>query len=162
MKNRQIMMENVIRAIATARGIPPFKSNLMAVNCHHNYVAREVHYGENVFVTRKGAVRAGKGEMGIIPGSMGARSYIVRGRGNLESFESCSHGAGRAMSRKAAKARFTLDDHIAATAGVECRKDESVIDETPMAYKDIDAVMAAQSDLVEIVHTLKQVVCVKG
>jgi len=162
MKNRQIMMENVIKAIAASRGIPPFRSNLMAVNCHHNYVAREVHYGESVFVTRKGAVRAGKGELGIIPGSMGARSFIVRGLGNLESFESCSHGAGRAMSRTEAKARFTLDDHIAATEGVECRKDESVIDETPMAYKDIDAVMAAQSDLVEIVHTLKQVVCVKG
>ena len=113
-------------------------------------------------MTRKGAVRAGKGELGIIPGSMGARSYIVRGKGNPESFESCSHGAGRVMSRTEAKKRFTLEDHARATAGVECRKDEDVIDETPAAYKDIDAVMAAQSDLVEIVHTLKQVVCVKG
>jgi tRNA-splicing ligase RtcB (3'-phosphate/5'-hydroxy nucleic acid ligase) len=132
------------------------------VNCHHNYVAREMHYGEEVLVTRKGAVRAGKGELGIIPGSMGARSYIVRGRGNPESFESCSHGAGRALSRTEAKRRFTVEDHVAATAGVECRKDAGVIDETPAAYKSIDAVMEAQKDLVEIVHTLRQVVCVKG
>src|SRR4029453_7050646 len=116
----------------------------------------------NVFVPRKGAVRAGKGDMGIIPGSMGARSYIVRGLGNNESFHSCSHGAGRAMSRKEAKRRFSIDDHIKATAGVECRKDADVIDETPMAYKPIDDVMRAQSDLVEIVHTLRQVICVKG
>jgi len=115
-----------------------------------------------VFVTRKGAVRAGEGELGIIPGSMGARSFIVRGKGNPDSFCSCSHGAGRAMSRTEAKRRFTLEDHVKATKGVECRKDASVIDETPMAYKDIDAVMAAQADLVEIVHTLRQVVCVKG
>ena len=118
--------------------------------------------GKRVFVTRKGAVRAGDGELGIIPGSMGARSYIVRGKGNRDSFCSCSHGAGRAMSRTAAKKRFTVADHEKATAGIECRKDASVIDETPMAYKDIDAVMAAQSDLVEVVHTLRQVVCVKG
>jgi tRNA-splicing ligase RtcB len=134
----------------------------VAVNCHHNYVEREEHFGERVWLTRKGAVRAGKGELGIIPGSMGARSFIVRGKGNPESFQSCSHGAGRAMSRTAAKERFTLEDHIAATAHVECRKDTGVIDETPMAYKDIDAVMAAQSDLVEVVHTLRQIVCVKG
>jgi tRNA-splicing ligase RtcB len=132
------------------------------VNCHHNYVAREHHFGKDCLVTRKGAVRAGLGDMGIIPGSMGARSYIVRGKGNPESFNSCSHGAGRTMSRTKAKKMFTLEDHAKATAGVECRKDSGVIDETPMAYKDIDAVMAAQSDLVEVVHTLKQVVCVKG
>jgi tRNA-splicing ligase RtcB len=125
-------------------------------------VARENHYGQQVFLTRKGAVRAREGDLGIIPGSMGARSYIVRGKGNPESFHSCSHGAGRAMSRTEAKKRFTVADHEAATAGVECRKDADVIDETPMAYKPIDAVMEAQKDLVEIVHTLKQVVCVKG
>jgi tRNA-splicing ligase RtcB len=125
-------------------------------------VEREHHFGADVWVTRKGAVRAREGELGIIPGSMGARSFIVRGKGNPDSFCSCSHGAGRAMSRAAAKARFSLEDHVAATSGVECRKDAGVIDETPMAYKDIDLVMAAQSDLVEIVHTLKQVVCVKG
>ena len=141
---------------------PDITTMEVAVNCHHNYVEREEHFGERVWLTRKGAVRAGKGELGIIPGSMGARSFIVRGKGNPDSFESCSHGAGRAMSRTAAKERFTLEDHIAATAHVECRKDTGVIDETPMAYKDIDAVMAAQSDLVEVVHTLKQVVCVKG
>ena len=135
---------------------------LKAINCHHNYVARESHYGENVLVTRKGAVRAREGDLGIIPGSMGARSFIVRGKGNPESFHSCSHGAGRAMSRKEAKRRFTLEDHVRMTEGVECRKDPEVIDETPAAYKPIDAVMAAQSDLVEIVHTLRQVVCVKG
>ena len=134
----------------------------MAVNCHHNYVEQEHHFGADVWVTRKGAVRAGEGELGIIPGSMGAKSFIVRGKGNAESFCSCSHGAGRAMSRGEAKRRFSLKDHREATEGVECRKDEGVIDETPMAYKDIDAVMAAQSDLVEVVHTLKQVVCVKG
>jgi tRNA-splicing ligase RtcB len=132
------------------------------VSCHHNYVTWEHHYGENVLVTRKGAVRAREGDMGIIPGSMGARSYIVRGKGNPESFMSCSHGAGRAMSRTEAKRRFTLDDHAKATAGVECRKDADVIDETPMAYKSIDAVMEAQKDLVDVAHTLRQVVCVKG
>jgi tRNA-splicing ligase RtcB len=125
-------------------------------------VQQERHFGEDVYVTRKGAVSAKQGELGIIPGSMGARSYIVRGKGNPESFESCSHGAGRTMSRGEAKRRFTLADHRAATEGVECRKDKDVIDEIPMAYKDIDAVMEAQKDLVEVVHTLKQVVCVKG
>ncbi len=135
---------------------------MVAVNCHHNYVSREYHYGENVFVTRKGAVRAGKGELGIIPGSMGAKSFIVRGKGNPESFESCSHGAGRVMSRTAAKKMYTVEDQKRATEGVECRKDADVIDEIPMAYKPIDKVMEAQSDLVEIVHTLRQVVCVKG
>jgi tRNA-splicing ligase RtcB (3'-phosphate/5'-hydroxy nucleic acid ligase) len=141
---------------------PDLETADVAVNCHHNYVEREEHFGERIWLTRKGAVRARKGELGIIPGSMGAKSFIVRGLGNPESFESCSHGAGRAMSRTAAKERFTLEDHIAATAHVECRKDSGVIDETPMAYKDIDAVMAAQADLVEVVHTLRQIVCVKG
>jgi tRNA-splicing ligase RtcB len=132
------------------------------VNCHHNYVSRETHFGEEVLVTRKGAVSAKAGELGIIPGSMGAKSYIVRGKGNPESFMSCSHGAGRKMSRTKAKKLFTIADQIAATEGVECRKDADVIDEIPMAYKDIDAVMDAQKDLVEVVYTLKQVVCVKG
>ncbi|MFM2091635.1 MAG: hypothetical protein RLZZ127_2124, partial [Planctomycetota bacterium] len=160
--NRQIMMEHVIDAVAALPGMKPFTCTLEAVNCHHNYVQEEEHFGKRCWVTRKGAVRAGAGDLGIIPGSMGARSYIVRGKGNPESFCSCSHGAGRAMSRTKAKKLFTLEDHAHATAGVECRKDAAVIDETPMAYKDIDAVMAAQSDLVEVVHTLKQVVCVKG
>lgn len=160
-KNREVMMANLI---ATVRQVipKPFESHIEAVNCHHNYVQRERHFGEDVFVTRKGAVSARRGELGIIPGSMGARSYIVRGLGNPESFESCSHGAGRLLSRTQAKKRYTVADQIQATEGVECRKDEAVIDEIPMAYKDIDAVMAAQRDLVEVVHTLKQVVCVKG
>ncbi|MGZ9174853.1 MAG: RtcB family protein [Candidatus Binatia bacterium] len=160
--NRTLMMEQLIEAVEDCGELPPFALTESAVNCHHNYVAREEHYGQQVFVTRKGAVRAGKGDMGIIPGSMGARSYIVRGLGNDESFHSCSHGAGRLMSRNEAKRRFSLDDHIKATAGIECRKDSDVIDETPMAYKPIDDVMNAQKDLVEIVHTLRQVVCVKG
>jgi tRNA-splicing ligase RtcB len=134
----------------------------MEVNCHHNYVSRENHYGENVLVTRKGAVRARSGDLGIIPGSMGAKSYIVKGLGNPESFNSCSHGAGRRMSRGEAKRRFTLDDLALQTAGVECRKDEGVIDEIPGAYKDIDEVMANQSDLVEVVAQLKQIMCIKG
>jgi tRNA-splicing ligase RtcB len=133
-----------------------------AVNCHHNYVSRETHFGEDVLITRKGAVSAKAGELGIIPGSMGAKSFIVRGKGNPESFMSCSHGAGRKMSRTKAKKLYTVADQIAATEGVECRKDADVIDEIPMAYKDIDAVMDAQKDLVEVVYTLKQVVCVKG
>jgi tRNA-splicing ligase RtcB len=160
--NREIMMRHLIAALRNVSGLPPFEAHLEAVNCHHNYVASETHFGERVLVTRKGAVRAGRGELGIIPGSMGARSYIVRGKGNPDSFESCSHGAGRTMSRTEAKRRFTVADHAAATAGIECRKDAGVIDETPMAYKPIDAVMAAQDDLVEVVHTLRQVVCVKG
>ena len=160
--NRELMMTAVLRALQNQRRIPPFKAHLMAVNCHHNYVAREHHYGADVFVTRKGAVRAGKGELGIIPGSMGTRSYIVRGKGNPESFESCSHGAGRRMSRTKARKTFSLRDHEEATRGVECRKDEGVLDETPGAYKSIDDVMKAQRDLVEVVHTLRQVVCVKG
>lgn len=160
--NRRLMMENVIKAVSEGLDGRDFDAKLMAVNCHHNYISRENHFGKNVWVTRKGAVRARKEDYGIIPGSMGAKSYIVRGQGNNESFHSCSHGAGRKMSRSHAKAKFTLDDHIAATKGIECRKDEEVIDETPMAYKDIDLVMAAQSQLVEVVHTLRQVVCVKG
>lgn len=159
--NRELMMSAALQALGEA--VPkPFECDCMAVNCHHNYVARENHFGANVLVTRKGAVRAREGDLGIIPGSMGAKSFIVRGKGNPDSFCSCSHGAGRAMSRGEAKRRFTLEDHARATAGVECRKDEDVIDETPAAYKNIDAVMAAQSDLVDIVHTLRQVVCVKG
>lgn len=159
--NRQIMMRHTIEA---ARKVlrTPFSVDEHAVNCHHNYVSREFHFGEQLFVTRKGAVSAKAGELGIIPGSMGARSYIVRGLGNAESFCSCSHGAGRVMSRGEAKRRITLDQHRQATAGVECRKDAEVIDESPAAYKPIEQVMAAQSDLVEIMHTLKQVVCVKG
>ncbi|MBM3464002.1 MAG: RtcB family protein [Armatimonadetes bacterium] len=158
--NRKLMMEQVIDAMAQA-GLE-FDATRQVVNCHHNYVATEKHYGEEVMVTRKGAVRARTDDLGIIPGSMGAQSFIVRGKGNAESFTSCSHGAGRAMSRAEAKRRFTLEDHAAATAGIECRKDADVIDETPAAYKPISAVMAAQSDLVEVVHTLRQVVCVKG
>ncbi|MDB4953713.1 MAG: hypothetical protein JWO36_1282 [Myxococcales bacterium] len=158
--NRQLMMDAVIGA--ARKHLPRFELGEMAVNCHHNYVAREHHFGSDVLITRKGAVRAGLGELGIIPGSMGARSFIVSGKGNPESFQSCSHGAGRVMSRGEAKRRFTVEDHEKATEGIECRKDASVIDETPMAYKPIDKVMAAQADLVDVVHELKQVVCVKG
>jgi tRNA-splicing ligase RtcB (3'-phosphate/5'-hydroxy nucleic acid ligase) len=161
-KNRELMMDQVVAALRTSCELPAFELSEVAVNCHHNYVAREHHYGENVMVTRKGAVSASEGKLGIIPGSMGAKSFIVRGKGNPESFHSCSHGAGRTMSRTKAKKLFTVEDHVKATAGVECRKDESVIDETPAAYKSIDAVMHAQRDLVDVVHTLKQVVCVKG
>jgi tRNA-splicing ligase RtcB len=159
--NRELILAATLDAVklvipkATLDGVP-------VISCHHNYIARENHFGQNVWVTRKGAVRARASDLGIIPGSMGARSYIVQGRGNPESFMSCSHGAGRRMSRGAAKKAFTVDDPAAATAGVECRKDEGVLDETPGAYKDIDAVMAAQSDLVAVLHTLKQIVCVKG
>jgi tRNA-splicing ligase RtcB len=160
-QNRELMMQSVVTAVTAALG-RAFTLDEHAVNCHHNYVQREVHFGESVLVTRKGAVSAQLGELGIIPGSMGARSFIVRGRGNPESFCSCSHGAGRRMSRNEARRRFTVEDQVRATAHVECRKDEDVIDEIPMAYKDIDAVMHAQRDLVEIVHTLGQVVCVKG
>ena len=159
--NRDVMMVAALAALAEA--VPkPFSCDQKAVNCHHNYVSWERHFGENVMLTRKGAVDAHEGVLGIIPGSMGAKSFIVRGKGNRESFMSCSHGAGRSMSRGEARKRFTLEDHAAATAGVECRKDADVIDETPAAYKSIDAVMAAQEDLVEVLHTLKQVVCVKG
>jgi tRNA-splicing ligase RtcB len=162
--NRREMMRLVLQVLERVLSprINAWKVMGEAVNCHHNYVARERHFGENVFVTRKGAISAREGELGIIPGSMGARSYIVRGLGNPESLCSCSHGAGRRMSRTAAKRRFSRDDLEAQTQGVECRKDGGVLDEIPGAYKDIDEVMANQSDLVEIVHTLKQVVCVKG
>ncbi len=159
--NREVMMARVIDAVKGSLGVS-FDAQLEAVNCHHNYISREHHYGKNVLVTRKGAVRAREGEMGIIPGSMGARSYIVRGLGNEESFCSCSHGAGRVMSRTKAKKMVSLEEHKRDTEGVECRKDESVIDETPSAYKSIEQVMDAQKDLVEVVYTLKQVVCVKG
>ena len=162
MWNRRLMMEAVVAAVRDSGAVPPFEAAEEVVNCHHNYVAIESHYGENVFVTRKGAVRAREGDLGIIPGSMGAKSYIVRGKGNPESFTSCSHGAGRSMSRTEAKRRFTVADHVRATEGVECRKDAEVLDETPAAYKPIEAVMEAQKDLVDIVHTLRQVVCVKG
>jgi tRNA-splicing ligase RtcB (3'-phosphate/5'-hydroxy nucleic acid ligase) len=160
--NRHLMMEQIVGAVRDSGEVRPFVAELKAINCHHNYVARERHYGQDILVTRKGAVRAREGDMGIIPGSMGARSYIVRGKGNMESFMSSSHGAGRAMSRTEAKRRFTVEDHKRMTSGVECRKDAEVIDETPAAYKSIEAVMAAQSDLVEVVHMLRQVVCVKG
>ena len=159
--NREVMMQRLITTVKNTLTIS-FESSLEAVNCHHNYVNREFHYGKEVLLTRKGAVSAQQGELGIIPGSMGAKSFIVRGLGNTESFCSCSHGAGRIMSRTEAKRTVSLQEHIAATKDVECRKDSGVIDETPSAYKDIDKVMAAQSDLVEIVYTLKQIVCVKG
>jgi tRNA-splicing ligase RtcB len=162
MVNREIIMKAALNALKKQKGIRSFTADELVVNCHHNYVATETHFGEEVFVTRKGAVRAGKGEYGIIPGSMGKKSFIVRGKGNERSLCSCSHGAGRAMSRTEAKKRITLADHRRDTEGVECRKDKDVIDESPMAYKDIDAVMHAQRDLVDVVHTLKQVVCVKG
>jgi tRNA-splicing ligase RtcB len=159
-ENRQAMLDLVIAALK--RHLPPFEVTKEAVNCHHNYVAHEHHFDANVWVTRKGAIRAREGDLGIIPGSMGAKSYIVRGKGNPESFHSCSHGAGRKMSRTAAEKEFTTADLVAQTKGVICRKDKGVLDEIPSAYKDIDVVMANQEDLVEIVHTLKQILCVKG
>ena len=158
--NREEMMELVLEAMH--RHLPAFEVTGAAVNCHHNYVERERHFGEEVWLTRKGAIRARAGDLGIIPGSMGARSYIVRGKGAAESFHSCAHGAGRRMSRNAAQKAFSLDDLKSQTEGVVCRKDRGVLDEIPGAYKDIDEVMANQSDLVEVVHTLKQVLCVKG
>ena len=150
----------VLRAIAPF--LPPFRTDRHAINCHHNYVSRETHYGADVMVTRKGAISARDGELGIIPGSMGAKSYIVKGKGNPESFCSCAHGAGRTMSRTAARNKFRVSDLVQQTKGVECRKDKGVIDEIPSAYKDIDTVMENQSDLVDILHTLKQVLCIKG
>ena len=158
--NREAMMQRVLAELRSQ--LPKFQLEKLAVNCHHNYVQQETHGGDELLVTRKGAVRAGAGELGIIPGSMGTRSYIVRGLGNDDSFHSCSHGAGRVMSRTQARKSITLKQHREATAHVECRKDDGVIDESPAAYKDIDAVMAAQADLVEVLHTLRQVVCVKG
>lgn len=160
MENRKQIAQMVLREMH--QHLRPFQIGKHAVNCHHNYVNKERHFGADVLVTRKGAVRAREGDLGIIPGSMGTRSYIVRGKGNPESFCSCSHGAGRVMSRGEAKRRISLEDHARATAGVECRKDEAVLDESPAAYKDIDRVMVAQADLVDIVHTLRQVLCVKG
>lgn len=161
-ENRKEMMRRILKDLAYASNEKiPFEIG-MEVNCHHNYLSRENHYGENVIITRKGAVRARKGDLGIIPGSMGARSFIVRGLGNPESFDSCSHGAGRKMSRTQARKQFTVDDLVRETEGVECRKDGGVLDELPSAYKDIEKVMANQADLVEIVAELKQVMCVKG
>jgi tRNA-splicing ligase RtcB (3'-phosphate/5'-hydroxy nucleic acid ligase) len=145
-----------------AQQLPAFKTDGEAINCHHNYVSRETHGNEHLFITRKGAISAREGELGIIPGSMGAKSFIVRGKGNPESFCSCSHGAGRSMSRIEAKRKFNRFDLADQTVGIECRKDGGVVDEIPAAYKDIDRVMAHQSDLVEVVHTLRQVICVKG
>ena len=158
--NRSMMMKLVLDAMAPH--LPPFKTDGEAINCHHNYVAVEHHFGEKLFITRKGAISAQDGQLGIIPGSMGVKSFIVRGKGNPESFCSCSHGAGRRMSRTEAKRRFNRFDLAKQTEGVECRKDGGVVDEIPAAYKDIDVVMANQSDLVDVVHTLKQVMCIKG
>ncbi len=160
MENRKEMMRLIIDALKKV--LPKFGITKEAINCHHNYVSMENHFGENVYITRKGAIRAGVDELGIIPGSMGAKSYIVRGKGNPESFSSCSHGAGRRMSRGKAKRHFNEEDIEAQTAGVECRKDKGVLDEIPGAYKDIDVVMENQNDLVSVEHTLRQVVCVKG
>jgi tRNA-splicing ligase RtcB len=161
LENRAVMMERVLGALR--RHIPlPFRITHEAVNCHHNYVEKENHFGKNLWITRKGAIRARQGDLGIIPGSMGQRSYIVRGKGNPESYCSCSHGAGRRMSRTQARKQFTVADLAAQTRGVECRKDAAVLDEIPSSYKSIDEVMANQTDLVEVVHTLKQVMCVKG
>ena len=161
LENRRIMMETTIAALR--RHIPiKFTLTQEAINCHHNYVEKETHFGRNLWVTRKGAIRARVDDLGIIPGSMGQRSYIVRGKGELESYCSCSHGAGRKMSRSQARSRFTVADLVQQTKGVECRKDKMVLDEIPSSYKDIDEVMANQADLVEVVHTLKAVMCVKG
>ena len=160
--NRDVMMARLKRVVEQhLGGGKPFKPE-MQVNCHHNYAEEEVHFGESVYVTRKGAVRAREEDYGIIPGSMGAKSFIVKGKGNVESFCSCAHGAGRLMSRSQAKQQFSLDDLIAQTEGVECRKDGKIIDEIPGAYKPIDEVMLQQSDLVEVLATLKQVICIKG
>ena len=158
--NRAVMMDAVLAAIRPH--VPSFSITSEAINCHHNYVSEESHFGQDLFITRKGAISAQAGQLGIIPGSMGAKSFIVRGLGNAQSFCSCSHGAGRKLSRTAAKSKFTSHDLAEQTAGIECRKDDAVIDEIPAAYKNIDVVMANQTDLVEIVHTLRQVVCVKG
>ncbi|MAZ86210.1 MAG: RNA-splicing ligase RtcB [Cellvibrionaceae bacterium] len=158
--NRAKMMEKSLAVLR--RHLPEFSITQEAINCHHNYVEFENHFGKNVHVTRKGAIRARVDDLGIIPGSMGAKSYIVRGKGNKDSFCSCSHGAGRRLSRTAASKQYTVEDMIRSTEGVECRKDAGVIDEIPMAYKDIDQVMENQNDLVEVVHTLRQVINIKG
>lgn len=160
MINRQEMVDIALKTMS--RYLPEFTITQEAVNCHHNYVSRENHFGENVWVTRKGAIRARKDELGIIPGSMGTKSFIVSGLGNPESFTSCSHGAGRVMSRGEANKRISVEDHVKATEGIVCRKDSGVLDESPKAYKDVEAVMQSQSDLVSIVHTLRQVMCIKG
>ena len=161
LENRKVMMQVVIESLR--KHIPiEFTITQEAINCHHNYVEKENHFGRNLWVTRKGAIRARNGDLGIIPGSMGQRSYIVRGKGNLDSYCSCSHGAGRAMSRTEARKRFTVADLVAQTNGVECRKDDAVLDEIPSSYKNIDEVMANQTDLVDVVHILKQVMCIKG
>lgn len=160
LSNRREMMYLILEALK--KKLPGLKVTKEAINCHHNYVSIEKHFDKKVFITRKGAIRAGEGEMGIIPGSMGAKSYIVKGKGNAQSFCSCSHGAGRSMSRTQAKKKFSIQDVERQTEGVECRKDKGIIDEIPAAYKDIDVVMYNQSDLVDVVHTLKQIVCVKG
>jgi tRNA-splicing ligase RtcB (3'-phosphate/5'-hydroxy nucleic acid ligase) len=162
LENRTQMMNQIVDALHDCSQIPKFEMTDEVINAHHNYVSKEFHFGNNVYITRKGAISARKGQLGIIPSSMGGNSYIVRGLGNEESFMSASHGAGRRMSRTKAKATFTLEDHIASTAGVECRKDIDILDETPLCYKNIEDVMAAQKDLVEPVHTLRQVICVKG
>ena len=162
MKNREVMMNRLLKVFNKMFNKGKAFRPEITVNCHHNYVAEETHYGENVFVTRKGAINAEAGRYGIIPGSMGAKSFIISGLGKPESFNSCSHGAGRKMSRTKAKKQFTREDLELQTKGVECRKDKGVIDEIPGAYKDIDKVMRNQADLVEVVAELKQVVCVKG
>ncbi len=159
--NRQQMMKLVVDALKASK-LPDFKIDKHAINCHHNYISQEIHFGEEVFVARKGAIKAGLGDMGIIPGSMGAKSYIVEGKGSKASFCSCAHGAGRKMSRTQAKRSFNTQDLKEQTLGVECRKDKNMLDEAPGAYKDIDQVMQNQSDLVDVKHTLKQIVCVKG
>uniref|UniRef100_A0A183CS66 3'-phosphate/5'-hydroxy nucleic acid ligase n=1 Tax=Globodera pallida TaxID=36090 RepID=A0A183CS66_GLOPA len=161
MENRKVMLQAVLDVLR--KEIPiTFGITEEAINCHHNYVTKENHFGQNLWITRKGAIRADEGDLGIIPGSMGQRSYIVRGKGNKEAYCSCSHGAGRKMSRKKARELFTLDDLKAQTAGVECRKDDAVLDEIPASYKDIDVVMENQKSLVDVVHALKQVMCCKG
>ena len=162
MRNREVMMERLFRSFNRMFNDQETWDPEVRVNCHHNYVASEEHFGDKVYVTRKGAINAEAGRYGIIPGSMGAKSFIIRGLGNPDAFNSCSHGAGRKMSRTKAKQKFTREDLEKQTAGVECRKDKAVIDEIPGAYKDIEKVMRAQSDLVEIVAELKQVICVKG
>lgn len=162
MMNRQVMMNRLLKVFNRMFNKGKAFRPAIEVNCHHNYVAEELHFGERVFITRKGAINAEEGRYGIIPGSMGAKSFIIKGLGNPQSYNSCSHGAGRKMSRTQAKKRFSREDLERMTRGVECRKDAGVIDEIPGAYKDIDQVMRNQSDLVEIAAELKQVVCVKG
>ena len=161
MQNREVMM-NIVLAALKRHIKMDFEITQEAINCHHNYVEKENHFGKNLWITRKGAIRARVGDLGIIPGSMGQRSYIVRGKGNAESYCSCSHGAGRVMSRTEARKRFTVDDLKRQTEGVECPKTEAVLDEIPTAYKDLDVVMANQTDLIEVVHTLKAIMNVKG